>query len=302
MRRALASTMLRLAIVLLLVHTAHGIAALSPWHGLHSVGSLSCPLSQPYTKPTLKCRTVQPLMNFFANLMKPQPTPADVYNPDMAARLPGLPKGYNSIYAAAAVGVQNAITAGLQAVEVDFPPLPNVNALNDGSAKSERLVQEANADAADALARAIGGPLGGQVTFVGCSGGARAALKQVCRGEVLSLRDTLDADAVAIVVQPTSEEQWSAVQGLVGTCRAVVVLNGLLNTGWLPHAYYYKPMTAFSAQTGGVVRQFPGPYACYRINGQCVDDLEIQLSTQGRRALPDTKDCQMRLQNLYGKR
>ena len=235
-------------------------------------------------------------MNFFSQFMpKPQSTPADVYQPDPSAQLPGLPTQTDAIYAAAADGVRNALAAGVRACEVDFPPLMNVNKLNDGSAKSERMVHDANAMAADSLARA----LGGRVSLVGCSGGARAALKATCGTEPLSLRDAIDADAVAIVVQPTSEEQWEAASAL--ECASVVVLNGLLNTGWLPHAYYYKPMTAFSAQTGGVVRQFPGEYVCYRVGGERVDDLDIPLATQGRRALPDTKDCQMRLQNLYGK-
>ena len=60
-------------------------------------------------------------------------------------------------------------------------------------------------------------------------------------------------------------------------------------------------MTAFSTMTGGVVRRFPGPYAAYSITGDQVD-LEIGLMTQGARALPDTKNAQMLLQNLYGQK
>lgn len=230
---------------------------------------------------------------FFGELFKPQSSPADVYQPDPGV-LPGLPADYESMYRAAALGVRSAVDDGVAVVEVDFPPLASVNALNDGSAKSERLVHEANARAAAALRAALGGM---RVVCVGCSGGARSALRDKC-GAAQGLRDAMPADAIAICVQPTSEEQWAAVADL--GARGVVVLNGLLNNGWYPHAFYYKPMSAFSTVTGGVVRRYPGPYTCYAVDGQKVD-LEVGLTTQGRRALPDTKTAQMTLQNMYGR-
>ena len=78
------------------------------------------------------------------------------------------------------------------------------------------------------------------------------------------------------------------------------MLNGLLQNGRLPHAYYYKPMTAFSTVTGGVVRRYPGPYTVYDVDGERLE-LELALTTSGQRALPDTKDAQMALQNRFGR-
>ena len=243
-------------------------------------------------------RAPPPQLNFFEQFMpKPQSTPADVYNPDASAPLPGLPTQYDEIYESAAQGIKAAVADGISVVEVDFPPIANVNRLSDGSAKSEKIVHEANAAAAAALKRSLEGE-DMRVAFIGCSGGSRSALKSAC-GEASSLRDGAPADSIALVVQPTAEEQWEAAETL--QCRCVVVLNGLLSNGMYSHAYYYKPLTAFSTVTGGVVRRYPGPYTCYSIDGKPVD-LEVGLTTQGRRALPDTKVAQMKLQNEFGSR
>lgn len=262
-------------------------------------------------RPTMRCslamaascattlRAPPPQLNFFAQFFQPPPTPADIYAPDATAKLPGLPKSYDNIYAAAAKGVLAAINDELNAVEVDFPPITNVNRLSSGSARDEEIVHQANAEAALELRNALNFP----VTLIGCSGGARTALRNYC-GEAYSLRDgasELSGNGVAIIVQPTGDEQWEAAEALSSNCRCVIVLNGLLGNGALPHAYYYKPMTGFSQQTGGVVRAYPGAYRAYDIGGKVVEDLEIKLTTQGRRALPDTKDAQMTLQTRFGR-
>ena len=72
-----------------------------------------------------------------------------------------------------------------------------------------------------------------------------------------------------------------------------------LQNGLLPHAYYYKALTAFSVQTGGIVA-ISASYECYD-EGQ-PPRLGDTVAVQGRRALPDTKEAQMRLQNEYGSR
>ena len=56
----------------------------------------------------------------------------------------------------------------------------------------------------------------------------------------------------------------------------------LLNNGLHPHAYYYKPLSAFSAQTGGCVRCYPGAYEIWDVAGTRLDD--VPLLRQGRRA------------------
>ena len=235
-------------------------------------------------------------MNFFANFMQPQPSPADVYKPDVSFTSAGLPNSYDEMHSAAIAATQAAIADGVSAVEIDFPPIANVNARGDGSAKSERLVLEANVVFMKKLQVGLGGP--SNCLLVGCSGSAVNALS----GNAVILREAFSVAAdydVCLVCAPTSEEQWEMACKLGSQC--VVVVNGLLQNGLLPHAYYYKALTAFSVQTGGIVRQYPASYECYDVSGSRLD-LEIPLLVHGRRALPDTNAAQMRLQNEYGSR
>jgi hypothetical protein len=92
-----------------------------------------------------------------------------------------------------------------------FPPLANVNAMSDGSAKSERLVHEANARAAASIASSL---RGNAIVVIGCSGGAREALQATC-GEARTLRDGAPADAIALVVQPSTH-----ARALLADCRS----------------------------------------------------------------------------------
>lgn len=245
-------------------------------------------------------RAPQPLL-LFSQFFKPPPTPADVYQPVSCAPA-CLPQSYDEVHATAIDGVRAALDANERAVEVEFPPLASANARGDGSAKSERLTHEANAVFVSKLERSLASN-GHSVVVVGCTSGAASALGP----NAVLLRDAPSSAAqasVVVCVAPFADEQWDAVEALgaaEGT-TAVVVVNGLLSNGRLPHAYYYKPLTAFSTQTGGVVRRYPGPYEVYdrRRPAQPLE-LEVALATLGRRALPDTKDAQMLLQSTFGK-
>ena len=247
------------------------------------------------TPGALAQRTPSVQANFWSSFMpKPQPSPADVYDPDLSCPPAGLPVSFDDLYQSAVDGVIAALD--LPAVEVDFPPVAAVNARGDGSAQSERLVNEANAAFATHLLEALR-QTGRSVEVVGCTAGALAALQA---GAISLDAASAAAAEVLICVSPFSDEQWDALDQLdAGT---VVVVNGLLSNGRLPHAYYYKPLSAFSAQTGGVVRRYPGPYECYDSREPRTPvALEVPLATQGRRALPDTKGAQMFLQSTYGR-
>jgi len=243
------------------------------------------------TRLDLVPRSAPVQANFFSQLFAPQSSPADVYRPDRTAPSAGLPASYSQIHSAAIDGVKAALGEH-QIVEVDFPAIGSVNARGDGSAQSEQRVHAANAEFACKLARA----LDGSVALVGCGSGASRALGD----GAVQLRDAEGSLSpppdIAVVVSPTTDEQWDALAKLP---FKVVVVNGLLSNGLFPHAYFYKPLTAFSVQTGAVVRRFPGPYECYAVDGSLVE-LEVPLSSQGRRALPDTKQAQMLLQSQYG--
>ena len=134
-------------------------------------------LSVAPTRPSVRCRAPPVRANFFSNFMpKPQPSPADVYDPDLTCTPACLPASFEDIVAAASSGVAAALEAGLPAVEVEFPPVASANARGDGSAASERLVHDANAAFAARLAKECGGGGRRRVTMVGCTSGALSAL------------------------------------------------------------------------------------------------------------------------------
>ncbi len=145
-------------------------------------------LSVAPTRPSVRCRAPPVRANFFSNFMpKPQPSPADVYNPDLTCTPACLPASFEDIVAAASSGVAAALEAGLPAVEVEFPPVASANARGDGSAASERLVHDANAAFAARLAKECGGGGRRRVTMVGCTSGALSALG----AGAFSLRDAV---------------------------------------------------------------------------------------------------------------
>ena len=228
----------------------------------------------PLRSASSPSRAPYPQANFFASFLPPPPpNPADAYEPDMACDSPGLPRSYDEIASGAIAGVRAALDSGVTSMEVQYPPVASANARGDGSAKSERLVAEANAK----FALKLSSKLGRKAVIVAGSGDAARALGT----DAISLRDAAGGFDVAICVAPCTDEQWDAALGLES--KAIVVVNGLLQNGRLPHAYYYQPMTAFSQQTGGVVRCYPGPYECFSSDGTRAD-LEIPLARQGRRA------------------
>ena len=59
-------------------------------------------LSVAPTRPSVRCRAPPVRANFFSNFMpKPQPSPADVYNPDLTCTPACLPASFEDIVAAA---------------------------------------------------------------------------------------------------------------------------------------------------------------------------------------------------------
>jgi hypothetical protein len=63
-------------------------------------------------------RAPRPIAGLF-DFMKPQSSPADLYDPDMTSELPSLPANYDRMYDDSAAGVRAAIDDGLAAVEID---------------------------------------------------------------------------------------------------------------------------------------------------------------------------------------
>ena len=235
--------------------------------------------------------------NFFSSFFEPPANPADDYDPDLSLKPPALPRSYDEMHELAVDGVLSAVSSSNARVEVEFPPIASVNARGDGSAKSDAVIAAANAEFVEKLTARLAAD-GRSTTVIGCGASTRRALSGA-----VSLRDAprvVGADDVAVVVAPADIEQWEAAAAL--DCACVVVVNGLINNGLHPHAFYYKALTAFSSQTGACVRCFPGAYAIYDVGGEHISQLAVPLARQGRRALPDTKEAQMWLQSQFGAR
>jgi hypothetical protein len=214
-------------------------------------------------------------MNFFdfLNPKKPavskQGTPAETGS--VSTRGPPstrVPRTYDEIHEQSFLAVEAALRQGARRIEVEFPPITQVNRLSDGSASSQALVRRANVAYAAKAAARLEPPAPGRLLLL-CGDSAtlselgRAALPP--RADAGLLRD-FDAAAVgprdlAIVVTPADARQWAAAAQAAAAVPAVV-LNGACNNGWpgFETAYYLRPMTFNSGVCGYVVRQFPAAW------------------------------------------
>ena len=212
--------------------------------------------------------------NFFAQLTAPK----------------GLPKNYAQVYSQAIAGVSAALDKRERGVEVDFPPIEENYGRGDGSASTQRRVDTANNVFVGKLVPALS--LGRKVVVLGGgrSFGGRGIADPAARAEA-------ERADVCVVVAPALDGEWRVVEQLValpGGKPAVVVVNGLAQNGILPHAYFYRPMTARSVRTGAVVRRYPGEYEAFNLAGVKAP-VAVPLAQQGNRRLPNTGAAQMYL-------
>ena len=212
--------------------------------------------------------------NFFAQLTAPK----------------GLPKNYAQVYSQAIAGVSAALDKRERGVEVDFPPIEENYGRGDGSASTQRRVDTANNVFVGKLVPALS--LGRKVVVLGGgrSFGGRGIADPAARAEA-------ERADVCVVVAPALDGEWRVVEQLValpGGKPAVVVVNGLAQNGILPHAYFYRPMTARSVRTGAVVRRYPGEYEAFNLAGVKAP-VAVPLAQQGNRRLPNTGEAQMYL-------
>lgn len=222
-----------------------------------------------------------------------------------------IPKFYQSYYdekiaKQAATAVQKAIAAGNKKIEVNFPPVPNVEEVRfgtplnkkfgtnvvakdlkvkggykPGSDVSRQLIAFSNMYWAKKIAPAVGGGLvgGKPVTVISAepvsydqiqSKGAIAVM-----GPLSSRKGAAAAKSrgPVIAVNPGGEETWDRVQATFGAASPFVVLNnaysttyGLGNKQGYEEAYYLKRISK-----GWVFRTFPGPWKAFleKPDGSC---------------------------------
>jgi hypothetical protein len=195
--------------------------------------------------------------------------------------------------ASSAVG--RAISAGKTKIEVNFPPVPNVEEVRfgtplnqkfgkqiapdlkiqggytPGSNLSRQLIAYANIYWAKRIAGAVkGGIFGGQTVTVVSS--EPVALKEIGnRGDISNiaplgrLSELPKKSPAFILVNPGGEETWDRLRSSCGSPKTCVVLNNAYSTTYnlgnkagYEEAYYLKRISK-----GWVFRSFPGPWKAY---------------------------------------
>jgi hypothetical protein len=210
-----------------------------------------------------------------------------------------LPKIYDGwmndqIGKQASAAVERAIRAGKTKIEVNFPPVPNVDEVRfgtplnqkfgkqcvapdlkvvykPGSNLSRQLIAYANIYWAKRIAGSVkGGMLGGNAVTVLSS--EPVTLKEISsRGEMAQvlplgrLADLRSKTAALILVNPGGEETWERIRLTCGTPKTCVVMNNAFSTTYnlgnkvgYEEAYYLKRISK-----GWVFRMFPGPWQAY---------------------------------------
>ena len=220
-----------------------------------------------------------------------------------------IPKFYQSYFdqqiaKQASTAVQRAIAAGNKKIEVNFPPVPNVDEVRfgtplnqkfgktivakdlnikggykPGSDVSRQLIAFSNVYWAKKIASSVGGGvLGKPVSMLSAepvsydqiqSAGGLSQMGPLS----LSRGGKVKVGGPLIAVNPGGEETWDRIQSTFGSASPFVVLNnaysttyGLGNKRGYEEAYYLKRISK-----GWVFRVFPGPWRAYleKPDGTC---------------------------------
>ena len=218
-----------------------------------------------------------------------------------------IPSFYNSwfndqIGKQAASAVERAISAGKTKIEVNFPPVPNVDEVRfgtplnqkfgktvvakdlksksgykPGSEVARQLMAFSNMYWAKRIAPSVGGGLMGRAVTV-------VSPEQVDFSDIQSKGAIADARplrlsgpskkaAALIAVNPGGEETWDRIKSTFGSPSPIVVLNNAYSTTYdlgnqcgYEEAYYLKRISK-----GWVFRTYPGPWRAYleKPDGKC---------------------------------
>jgi len=183
-----------------------------------------------------------------------------------------IPRSYPEIHDRAIHAAKEAFGQQYYAVEIDYPPVPSLNRLNDGSRSSQFLIQKENI----AIATKICQQLGVSQVLVydkEVAYGIRAELhksrQNMSYPSVFLQSSRLDANGVTLFVAPSYQEQWEHAVSSASLSSPSIVLNGILNNGFvgLLPAFYLKP---FSGR-GFLFREFPRDWEVWSTrSGSCI--------------------------------
>lgn len=199
-------------------------------------------------------------------------------SPSAKAKIPTSPSDRDN---QAIGGIKAAIASpkvpSCPLIEVEFPPLKELNKLGDGSLRSAIEVEKANLAFASKLTKSIS-PVSfiGPKTWLLISSAASnaffsAAKKAAGSATVHSLKDGLPSVGkgdVCVLVTPSSRSDYEAAKTIASPdgADAVVLLNGFAKDqksvpGSATMGYFLKPLTYNSQVVGYLIRLYPGKWA-----------------------------------------
>lgn len=226
---------------------------------------------------------------------------ADAFVPfiDGGKDMPILYKGYfdEQIAKQASTAVAKAIASGKKTIEVNFPPVPNLDEVRFGTPLNKKFGTQvvakgigfkggykAGSDISRQLvaysnmywAKKIGAAMGGSVTVLSAEPVDYSLVQSsgVKRAAPLNARSSLEKknDAV-ILVNPGGEEQWDRLRSVHGSSAPFLILNNAYSTTYdlgnkrgYEEAYYLKRISK-----GWVFRSYPGPWQAIleKPDGKC---------------------------------
>mmetsp|Transcript_35502 Transcript_35502/g.77753 ORF Transcript_35502/g.77753 Transcript_35502/m.77753 type:complete len:326 (-) Transcript_35502:105-1082(-) len=205
-------------------------------------------------------------------------------------------------------------------VEVEFPPLAELNKLGDGTLRSAREVEDANASFAVKLAKAISIPfVGPKVVILTSSAAAKSFVSTVAKkvggsATVVSVKDGIPQDTgpddVVVFLTPSTSGDYRAAETMAssGTLRGVVIINGFAKDNKsvkqdATMAFFLKPLTYNSQIAGYLVRSYPNSWstidaATNEVLGSFSDDEILVRKTN----TPDLRAAVKLVQNSFDQR
>lgn len=202
-------------------------------------------------------------------------------------RRPLVPKTYQDIYERAALATSRALADGIQAAEVEFPPIPQLNRAGDGSASGVADILKSNVALCTAILKSVA--TSRQVGVLVFDARVRDFVANEVGDSALVAtwmhytpeRGMENVDVV-LAIQPAADEQWEYLEKLP---QRVVVLNGVFRNGldWLTPVYYLKPCSGW----GVLCREWPGKYIAVSFRTGMALPGEIQVLQQGRIRRPN---------------
>jgi hypothetical protein len=202
---------------------------------------------------------------------------------------PKIPSTYSSLYARASAAAARALSDGIRAGKIEFPPTPNLNRAGDGSRRSLREAAESNAKLVASLGDVLTSMRPRFIVFDMDMMTAIRAVAPKAAGPLDAVRwkgaesaESLFLDRLVVGVTPASDEEWHFLERIAERSgHGVLVANGLFRNGldWLEPVFYVKPCSGW----GTLIKDYPNPYEVVSAkSGEVLEHVSVSVLKQGR--------------------